>query len=142
MRPAPARGPIGRPAQSTYDPTISHLSISQNPGGESPFLPSCNTDGVVIYATKLSKKKRKKELANKQMFLRNKSSRKSLEARGTSKHETEMIRIHFYRVRMENPRAFRLLPILDGFEIYEIICKKKSAVRPSCSRAGRSTNNR
>ena len=31
----------------------------------------------------------------------------------TSKHETEMIRIHFYRVRMENPRAFRLLPILD-----------------------------
>ncbi len=29
MRPAPARGPNGRPAQSAYDPTISHLSISQ-----------------------------------------------------------------------------------------------------------------
>ena len=26
---------------------------------------------------------------------------------------------------MENPRAFRLVPILDGFEIYEVIYIKK-----------------
>ena len=31
-----------------------------NPGGESRFPPSCNTDGVATYATKLSKKKEKK----------------------------------------------------------------------------------
>ena len=38
VRPAPARGPISRPAQSIYDPTISHLSISQREGcGEGGF---------------------------------------------------------------------------------------------------------
>ena len=48
-----------------------------------------------------------RDLMDKQVFIRNNNYKKM-------------------QVQMENPRAFRLVPILDGSEIHEVICKKNS----------------